>query len=141
MADLYLEPTVNGPKLAFTPNGDFQTTDGLFNAGYLALCSDPWWGNQVTPKPGRFVSRFSALFNENVTPSIRNQAERMANEALEFFTTEGIASELTIEAIIQSSNYILLQIFIQKPDGLVLDFRYGLNWQAQIVEKVFAGIV
>lgn len=141
MADLVLEPSADGGQIAFLSNGDFKTTDALYNAGYVALLSAKYWGNSIATPNSRLNSRLNELFNQTVTSSTRNLAERYANEALAFFVTSGIADEITIDAQIKSAFYILLTVKINQPDGTILDFEYGLNWKSQSVELPFQGIV
>lgn len=141
MADLVLEPSADGGQIAFLSNGDFKTTDALYNAGYVALLSTPYWGNSIAEPNSRLNSRLNDLFNETVTSTTRNLVERYANEALAFFVNSGIADELIIDAVIRSASYILLTVKINQPDGTVLDFEYGLNWKSQSIELPFQGIV
>lgn len=141
MADIYLEPTVDGGQFAFLPNGDFKTIGGLQNACYMALLSQPYWGNDYSEPTHKFKSRIPELFNQTLTAGLRNTIERYAIEALSFLESEGIADEITVDVTIESSILAKIKVIIEQPDGTVLDFSYGLNWAKQAVELPFGGIL
>jgi len=141
MADLLLEPTQDGGQFKFLPNGDFQTTDAIYNAGFVAALSEPYWGNQISDPTHRLKSRLNELFKGTVSPTSRNLAEEYTVEALSFLEIEGIARDIEVNAIIKSSTYILINVRVTKPDGNILDLPYGLNWEAQAAELPFGGII
>lgn len=141
MADIVLEPTLDGGQFVFKDNGDFKTSDGLYNAGFVAAFSAPYWGNQISDPTHRLVSRLNELFNQTVSNTTRNLAEQYTTEALAFLETEDIAREIQVDAIIKTSTYMMITVIITKPDGTEIQLAYGLNWEAQAVELPFGGII
>lgn len=141
MADLVLEPTQSGGEFTFLPNGDFKTSDGLYNSGYIALLSSPYWGNDLTEENAKYKSRIGELFNEILNTDTRKKVLRYATEALSFFLDLGIAEDVQIDATIKTATYCLINVIITQPDGTILDFSYGLNWKSQAIELPFGGII
>lgn len=141
MADIVLEPTLDGGQFVFKENGDFKTSDGLYNAGFVSALSEPYWGNQISSPTHRLKSRLNELFKGTVTPTARNLAEEYMTEALSFLEIEGIAREIQVDAIIKSSTYILVTVIVTKPDGSTVELTYGLNWEAQAIELPFGGVI
>jgi len=139
MADLILEPTPNGGQISFTSKSDFATSDALYISAYVSLFSKPYWGNQISLPSHRLVSRLNDLFQDNITASTRNLAERYTREGLDYLLSEGIASEIDVDVSIQNANTLIIEIQITQPDGNVLEFAYGMNWKAQAVELEFVG--
>jgi len=139
MADLLFTPTPNGGQISFTSKGDFKTTNAIFNSAYIALFSGPFWGNQLSLPSHRIVSKLHELFNDTITSSTRNKAERYTKQALDYLLSENIASDLEVDVVIQNATYILIGIQITQPDGNILEFTFGMNWKSQSIEFGFAG--
>lgn len=141
MGDLTLLPTSDGGQVFFKPNGDFQTTDALYNSAYVALCSDPYWGNQLTVSSHRLKSRLSDLFKNNITQQTRRESEIIATEALDYFLTENIAETLVVESRILSPYAILILVKIAQPNGANSSFAFEMNWKSQAIELDFSGLL
>jgi phage gp46-like protein len=135
MSDLYLKPTEFGGEIEYDSRNDFILTDGLFTSCYIALLSQPFWGNSILPINTRLVSRLTELFENPINSSTRNKAIRYTQEALQFLLDFEIASEIQVDAEIQNINTLVIVAKITEPNGNEQELGYSLNWRGNFIES------
>jgi phage gp46-like protein len=135
MSDLYLKPTEFGGEIEYDSRNDFILTDGLFTSCYIALFSQPFWGNSILPINSRLVSRLTELFENPISSSTRNKAIRYTQEALQFLLDFEIASEIQVDAEIQNINTLVIVAKITEPNGNEQELGYSLNWRGNFIES------
>ena len=135
MSDLYLKPSEFGGEIEYDSRNDFILTDGLFTSSYIALFSQPFWGNSILPINSRLVSRLTQLFENPISSSTRNKAIRYTQEALQFLLDFEIASEIQVDAEIQNINTLVIVAKITEPNGNEQELGYSLNWRGNFIES------
>jgi len=134
MSDLYLKPTEFGGEIEYDSRNDFILTDGLFTACYIALFSEPFWGNSILPVNSRIVSQLNRLFENPINSNTRNKTIRYTQEALQFLLDFEIASEIRVDSEIQSINNLIIVVKITEPNGNEQELGYSLNWRGNFIE-------
>lgn len=135
MSDLYLKPTEFGGEIEYDSRNDFILTDGLYTASYIALFSEPFWGNSILPVNTNLVSQLNRLFENPINSNTRNKAIKYTQEALQFLLDFEIASEIEVDAEIQNINNLVILIKITEPNSRITDITYSLNWRGNFIES------
>jgi phage gp46-like protein len=129
--------------------GRLVTDDGLRTAMLISLFTDArareddplpddgadprgWWGNAYSPVAGRELgSRLWLLNREKLTAATVERARVYAAEALAWLKTDGIVSELTVEATRLGNQMIALKIVVDRPEGPSRQV-YDFVWEASL---------
>lgn len=127
--DPRLIETDSGADLSIS-NGQPVMDEGLENAVYLSLFSNPtWWGNIIAADGSeRYESQLESLYRRTLTNQTRLDAEKYASDALAWMKTDGIADKITVSAIILGVNMLGLHIKIEQPGVTREPIKYLLNW-------------
>lgn len=134
MSDLALNATDDGGEVSLNERGDFILDNGLFTAVYISLFSSPFWGNSILAKGHRTESEFMELFKNPIVSSTRNKAIRIAEKALSWLVSFGIAQEVIIDAEIKSVSELRILVKVIQPDENIESYSFGLNWEGQKVK-------
>lgn len=135
MSDLYLKPTELGGEIEYDSRNDFVLTDGLYTASYIALFSEPFWGNSILTVNARMVSQLYKLFETPINSATRNNAIKYTLQALQFLINFDIASEIQVDAEIQNLNNLIITARIIEPNGNEQEIGYTLNWRNNLIES------
>lgn len=134
--DLYLKPTNDGGNIELLQNGDPQTTGGLYTAVYLSLFTNPFWGNAVAGRLGRYQSELSEAITGSLSNQTRLNVIEASKQALAWMIESGIAQSIEVTAEIATLSRLNLLVVITKPSGEAVQTAYALNWDAQEVELI-----
>ena len=90
-----------------------------------------WWAD---PTLG---SKLWLLFRASLTPDIPAQIDIATIEALQWMIDEGVASDITSNAIIADRNTVTWVVQIIKPGSRdSLNFKFFFNWETEIFGEV-----
>lgn len=142
--DVYLYQTDDGGDIV-VQNGVAQMSGGLETSAYLSLFGGNekdnglddnkynWWGNlSETVQCRKYRSETQNLINS--LPAISSNLRRIEDAAkrdLNWFLTEGVATEINVEASIPSVNNVKLVINILA-EGEEYSFKFIENWKAEM---------
>jgi phage gp46-like protein len=129
MSDIYLTATNDGAEITLD-NGKLRTTSALEVAVYLSLFTPQSWGDMTRESGERYTTRIPELFRRTVSNQTRVAIMMAATDALAWMVRDGVADEITADAVIESARRIDLTVTISRPEGDV-DFVYAVNWDAQ----------
>lgn len=90
-----------------------------------------WWGDTYAPATGdRIGSRLWLLARAKITNQTVMKAKQYAEEALSWLITDGVASEVLVEAERQGQSQIALRCTIVRGSSPALDIRFNNVWSA-----------
>lgn len=133
-------PCPDGGTMDFR-DGEPIRSGGLSGAVYISLFGGnvaddgtpgsklQYWGNHIgndEPIRGRLEALLQTL---PMTSSNLRRVEETALEDLEWMTEQGVATEIVVEASMQSARFLLLAITITS-ENTEESFRYRTNWLA-----------
>lgn len=114
--------------------GDLVVDDGLETAILLSLFTgseDGWWGDEFPVVEGDvFGSGLWEVARAVSTPPTVRRAQELAEAALAWLVTDGVASSVTVVATAQAS-VLYYAITVARPQEAPAVYRYAYNWQAQ----------
>lgn len=88
-----------------------------------------WWGDALNELP--MGSDFYKLFSEKSFLHTAKEAKKIAEKALQWLVTDGVAKAVSVEAETSKSG-VNLSVQVQKPDGTDDTFVYQVNWEASV---------
>lgn len=88
-----------------------------------------WWGNALNELP--MGSEIWKLFSSKISDKSADAAAKMAENALAWMVTDGVAKSIDVtgEAFRTGVN---LRVRVQKPDRTDDTFVYQVNWEASV---------
>jgi len=88
-----------------------------------------WWGNALNELP--MGSEIWKLFSTKISDKSADAAAKMAEKALAWMITDGVAKSIDVtgEAFRTGVN---LRVRVQKPDRTDDTFVYQVNWEASV---------
>lgn len=90
-----------------------------------------WWGDSYAATEGdRIGSRLWLLARAKITPQTPMQAKQYAEDALAWLITDGLASQVLVEAERQGQSQIALRCVIVRGSAPNLDIRFNNVWSA-----------
>lgn len=129
---------------------DFATDAGLETAVIISLFTDKraaeddelpatetdrrgWWGNllQDADDDAEIGSKLWLLRREKQMDSVVRRAEGYARESLQWLLRDRVAKSVLVVGSIPRTGWLLLQIYIERPTGEKVNFRYEYNWESQ----------
>lgn len=88
-----------------------------------------WWGDTYASTPGdRIGSRLWLLARAKITQHTPAKAREYAQEALAWLVTDGVASQVFVEAERAGTSQISLRCQIVRADASTLDIRFNDAW-------------
>lgn len=136
-------------SLILTESGDdFDTDAGLETAVIISLFTDKragehdelpateedrrgWWGNSLQDPDDEIGSKLWLLRREKQLPEVFRRAEEYALDALRWLIRDKVSSRVEVKASNPRTGWLLLDIWIYRPTGDKLNFKYDYNWQSQ----------
>ncbi len=132
-------------------NDDLKGDDGLETALAISLFTDRrvtdeqlpdfavskrgYWGDMYPEvDQDKIGSRMWTLEREKKTSETLRTAEDFTREALQWLIEDVIADSFTVTASYDSSNFLLLDIKILRPDES--ESRYGIVWDSQKIRRL-----
>lgn len=120
-------------------NDDIATDDGLETAVLLSLFTggpSGWWGDALAEPAGDvFGGKLHLLAREKDTPSVLEQAQTYASEALAWLIADAVAASVTVTAEslphAPGQSILALTVTISRPNVAPAVYRYAYNWQSQ----------
>lgn len=129
--DIRLYPTQDGSRLNFTA-GQPEMDSTLENAVYLSLFCSDHWTNSIATRFERVTSTLQATMNRS---KLSNQGRldiiASARSSLSWLTESGIASDVSVDAIITGVGKMELTVTVEQPQAPRQILRYQLNWEQQ----------
>lgn len=134
-------------SLALNEDGDDLLTDaGLETAVLISLFTDNragdddelpatetdkrgWWGGEIG-------SKLWLLRREKQLASVMWRAKEYAQEALQWFVDDGVASSVRVTASNPRMGWLWLDIEIRRPDQTLFHRKYNYNWLQQEYKRV-----
>lgn len=90
-----------------------------------------WWGDSYAPNAGdRIGSRLWLLARAKITVRTPMLAKEYAEEALAWLVTDGVASQVLVEAERQGLSQIAIRCQIVRGNAPNLDIRFNNVWSA-----------
>jgi phage gp46-like protein len=132
--DVKLYPSADGGDIAFEAGQPYMDA-GLETAAYISLFTAVYWGNAIAAESEKTSSQIETLFRRVLDNRARLDAIEYAKAALAWMKTDGVASEIAVDASIPQPNRLQLVVMITEPTGAETTLKYALNWQAQLVAQ------
>ena len=132
---------------------DLARDEGLETAVFLSLFLDRraqpddalpapggdrrgWWGDAVPVAPGDLHGSRRWLLDRAVQgPSLVEQEETYAREALAWFVEDRVAERVDVTVTLPARGRVRLQVDIYRPGRDVTTYRYDYAWQAQAARR------
>ena len=147
MTDIAIKQFDNGSFDIDFSNGDILTDGGLRTAVIFSLFTDReaqpddvipdgssnrrgHWGDIYNEAGEKIGSRLWLLSREKETDAVLRRAEDYADEALQHFVVDGVASEITSVAEWQGDGRMALSTTIKKGDETLFDDVFNLSLRA-----------
>lgn len=90
-----------------------------------------WWGDSYSPVEGdRFGSRLWLLSRETLTSAVIAKARDLAQEALAWLVTDGIAERVQVQAERRGDDGLAMSIWVDEPATGRLEIRFADIWSA-----------
>lgn len=90
-----------------------------------------WWGDSYSAvNSDRFGSRLWLLSRETLTSGTVAKARDLAQEALAWLVSDGIAARVTVETERQGNDTLAMRVVVDQADGQRLDIRFADIWSA-----------
>ena len=151
MSDLALTWNTVAADFGIEAN-DLAVDDGLETAVLLSLfldrranADDPipdgsddrrgWWGDSFPQVPNDLIgSRLWLLGREKQLQTVLARAQEYAREALQWMLDDRVSDRIEVTAEFVREGVLGLRIVIHRPRQAPAQFRYDLNWQAQLAK-------
>lgn len=135
MSDLGLTwSNENGAADLTYESGDILRDDGLETAVLLSLFTgseEGWWGDAFPAQPDDvFGSGLWEVARSTATPPTVRRARELAEAALAWFVTDGVATAVTV-VVTGTGPVFHYAITVERPAVTPAVYRYSYNWQAQ----------
>lgn len=89
-----------------------------------------WWGDGLDDQPNdRIGSRLWLLAREKLTQQTLNRAREYAEEALQWFLDDRVATRITVTAERQGLDGLALQCVIERDQQSPLQLRFDNTWR------------
>lgn len=137
--DIYIFDTLEGGDITL----DLEMRDGLEGAAYLSLFGGnskddgsektpfQWWGNLIENEPSRVYRAETAYLLATAPPTSNNlrRIEDAARRDLNWFITDGYATQVNVVASMPKLNTVHLKIEIDGLDPLEFKSSWGIVLQ------------
>jgi phage gp46-like protein len=115
-------------------DGDLLRDDGLETAILLSLFTgsgEGWWGDEFpVVADDVFGSGLWEIARAVSIPSTLRRAQELAEAALAWLVTDGVASSVTV-VVTGAAPILYYAITVARPQEAPAVYRYSYNWQAQ----------
>lgn len=121
--DIRMIDTLEGGEISVN-GGEPKIDNGLDTAVYISLYTDfNWWGGDI----GSRIYQVKKNSREE-----RLKLKEYIKESLNWMTTDGLASKITVELYKILQNGAFYDIIIEQPNiEQNIVYRYSLNWDSQ----------